>query len=108
MNGRAVFNFSMTTVPPQIKNLIEESGLETDEIDLFILHQGSKYIIDMLTQRLELDATKVPTNLSEIGNTVSSSIPLILEHHLDTSEQNILISGFGVGLSWASALLCRC
>ncbi len=108
MNGRAVFNFSMTTVPPQIKNLIEESGLETDEIDLFVLHQGSKYIIDMLTQRLELDATKVPTNLSEIGNTVSSSIPLILEHHLDTSEQNILISGFGVGLSWASALLCRC
>ncbi len=108
MKGRAVFNFSMTAVPPQIKKLAEESGLELDEIDLFVLHQGSKYILDKLTTRLDVDPAKVPSNLSEIGNTVSSSIPLILENHLDTSEKNILISGFGVGLSWASALLCRC
>lgn len=108
MNGRAVFNFSMTAVPPQIRKLVEESELGLDEIDLFVLHQGSKYIVDMLSKRLELDATRVPSNISDIGNTVSSSIPLILEDHLETSEKNILISGFGVGLSWASALLCRC
>lgn len=107
MNGRSVFNFSMTAVPPQIRKLVEESELGLDEIDLFVLHQGSKYIIDMMTKRLEVDAAKVPSNLLHTGNTVSSSIPLILEQYLDTSEKNILISGFGVGLSWASALLCR-
>jgi 3-oxoacyl-[acyl-carrier-protein] synthase III len=108
MNGRSVFNFSMTVVPPQIKKITEESGLGLDELDLLVLHQGSKYIIDMLTKRLGVDPAKVPSNISDMGNTVSSSIPLILENHLDTSEMNILISGFGVGLSWASALLCRC
>lgn len=108
MNGRSVFNFSMTVVPPQIKKIAEESGLGLDEIDLLVLHQGSKYIIDMLTKRLGVDPARVPSNISGMGNTVSSSIPLILENHLDTSEKNILISGFGVGLSWATAHLHRC
>jgi len=108
MNGRAIFNFSMTAVPPQIRALLAEEGLAMEEIDRFVLHQGSKYLLDTLGARLGLPAERVPTNLEEVGNTVSSSIPLLLERDLhDASCRRILICGFGVGLSWATAILER-
>jgi 3-oxoacyl-[acyl-carrier-protein] synthase-3 len=108
MNGREVFNFSISAVPIQIKELVKSTGHTFDDIDLFVLHQGSKYMINIMTRRLNLDPQKVPINLAETGNTVSSSIPLILEDYLLREEyKNILISGFGVGLSWASSILTR-
>jgi len=106
MNGRDVFNFSATTVPAQIKDLLLVADLKFDDIDLYILHQGSKYIVDTLTRRLGLPMDKVPLAIGETGNTISSSIPLILRHHLVPGHRRrLLISGFGVGLSYASAIL---
>tara|TARA_B100001123_G_C15344974_1_gene1036564 strand:- start:579 stop:1502 length:924 start_codon:yes stop_codon:yes gene_type:complete len=108
MNGRAVFNFTVTAVPPQVQEVLQAAGYQLTDIDLFVFHQGSKFIVDQLTQRLKLPVEKVPTNLSDIGNTVSSSIPLLLEDYLPAAKiQRVLISGFGVGLSWASAVLER-
>jgi 3-oxoacyl-[acyl-carrier-protein] synthase-3 len=108
MNGRAVFNFSMTSVPPQINRLVADSGRTWDDIDLVLLHQGSKYIVDVMTRRLQVDPARVPSNLAELGNTISSSIPLLLQEHMaDAGVNTIVISGFGVGLSWASAILRR-
>lgn len=106
MNGRDVFNFSATTVPAQVKDLLGSAALTVGDIDLFVLHQGSKYIVDTVTRRLSLPPEKVPIMIGDTGNTVSSSIPLVLRHHLDPSRyKRILISGFGVGLSFASAIL---
>jgi 3-oxoacyl-[acyl-carrier-protein] synthase-3 len=106
MNGREVYNFAMTVVPRQIRALLEKRSLTLDDLDLVILHQGSRYIVEKLRERLQLPAEKVPVHLSGIGNTVSSSIPLTLEAALrNTSARRILISGFGVGLSCATALL---
>ena len=108
MKGRAVFNFSLISVPPQIREVVQLAGCELDDIDLFVLHQGSKFLVDQLTRRLRLDPGKVPSNLAQVGNTVSSSIPLILEEYVaEPAVKNIVISGFGVGLSWASAVLTR-
>jgi 3-oxoacyl-[acyl-carrier-protein] synthase-3 len=108
MDGRAVFNFSAVEVPVQVRKILETNGLTLQEIDLFLFHQGSKYIIDTITKRLGISVDKVPTNLKNIGNTVSSSIPLLLNEYLyDEKAKNILLSGFGVGLSWASGLLKR-
>jgi 3-oxoacyl-[acyl-carrier-protein] synthase III len=108
MNGRAVFDFSMTAVPPQVEQLLAQTGYTVDDLDLILLHQGSKFIVDQLTRRLKLPTQKVPSNLAQVGNTVSSSIPLLLEQHIDEPATRIvLISGFGVGLSWASAILVR-
>lgn len=106
MNGRDVFNFAMTTVPKQIHALLQRHNLTLDEVDRVVLHQGSRYIVDKLRERLKLPAEKVPVHLSGIGNTVSSAIPLTLESTLNnSSDQRILLSGFGVGLSYATALL---
>jgi 3-oxoacyl-[acyl-carrier-protein] synthase-3 len=108
MNGRAVFNFSATRVPQQVAELLEACGLRNEDVDLFLFHQGSKYILDTLQKRMKLDPEKVPSNLREQGNTVSSSIPMLLENYVgDNRFRTIVLSGFGVGLSWASCLIRR-
>ena len=108
MNGRAVFNFSATEVPPQVNTLLEDAHLRVEDVDLFLFHQGSRFIVEQLIKRLNLPAVKVPVNLAEQGNTVSSSLPLLLQRHMqDPRLRRVLLSGFGVGLSWASCLLTR-
>ena len=108
MNGRAVFNFSATAVPGQVAQLLARAGVAAGDVDLFLFHQGSRYIVDTLARRLALPAAKVPCNLAEQGNTVSSSIPLLFERYIDDpAVRRVLMSGFGVGLSWASCLLER-
>lgn len=106
MNGRAVFNFTATTVPKHIKELLEKKELDDSQIDKYILHQGSKYIVDTIRKRLGVDEAKVPFHMLEYGNTISSSIPMILEDELEKPQnQRMVLSGFGVGLSWASAII---
>ncbi len=108
MNGRAVFNFTATTIPKHILELLEKNSLEDKDIDKYILHQGSKYIVDTIRKRLKVDEFKVSFDMYDYGNTVSSSIPIILEKEmLNTNNRRFLISGFGVGLSWASAIIER-
>lgn len=108
MNGRAVFNFTVKYVPDDILLVTRKNGLRIEDIDRFVLHQGSKYIIDTITRKLELDKSKVEFDMYGYGNTVSSSIPIILEKGMTRkADRNILICGFGVGLSWASTILTR-
>lgn len=106
MNGRAVFNFTATTVPKHIQALLQKNNLDDEEIDKYILHQGSKYIVDTIRKRLKVSGDKVPFDMYEYGNTISSSIPIILEDEIKNSEnKKMVISGFGVGLSWGSAII---
>lgn len=108
MNGRAIFNFAAKYVPKDINYLMEINDEDIENIDLFLLHQGSKYIVDTIRKRLKIDEAKVPFVISDYGNTVSSSLPLILEQHLENKIiEKIVISGFGVGLSWGSVVLFR-
>ncbi|AFJ43283.1 ketoacyl-ACP synthase III [Francisella orientalis] len=107
MNGRAVFTFTATMIPKHISQLLEKNSYTDKDIDKYILHQGSKYIVDTIGKRLKVDESKIVFDMSDYGNTVSSSIPIILEKELDRSSNRFVISGFGVGLSWASAILER-
>jgi len=104
MNGRAVFNFALMDVPKQIKSLLELEALSVTDIDLFLLHQGSRFMLENTIKRAGIPADRAPIELSQTGNTVSSSIPILLEKRLDDMPGVILMSGFGVGLSWASAI----
>lgn len=108
MNGRAVFNFTATTIPKHIQTLLQKNGIEDKDIDKYILHQGSKYIVDTIRKRLKVDEAKVPFDMYEYGNTISSSIPVILEKEMQNKNNiRLVISGFGVGLSWGSAIIER-
>jgi 3-oxoacyl-[acyl-carrier-protein] synthase III len=109
MNGRQVFNFALLKVPQHLGALLEASGLNADDIDAYCIHQGSAAIVDAVARRFEEDKPeKFVKDMVETGNTVSSSIALLLEKHLmDSSWKRVAISGFGVGLSWGSAILYR-
>ena len=108
MNGRQVFNFALLKVPAHLHELLNESDLAADEIDAFCIHQGSAAIVDAVARRFEGEPEKFIKDMVETGNTVSSSIPLLLEKHvIDSDWQRIALSGFGVGLSWGSAIIYR-
>lgn len=107
MDGRGVFNFAATTIPADVKAVIADAGMSLDEIDRFILHQGSRFIVKAIADRLRQPPEKFPVEIEHCGNTVSSTIPLIAEGLLHNhSVKNVVLSGFGVGLSWGSCV-CR-
>ncbi len=108
MNGRAVFNFSASVIPGDIKEALKLNGMKINEIDYFLIHPGSKYIVDFIKKRLQLPDAKTPFKAQLYGNTVSSSVPLMLTDLLaDPLAGKVLISGFGVGLSWSTTVLYR-
>jgi 3-oxoacyl-[acyl-carrier-protein] synthase-3 len=109
MNGRQVFNFALVKVPAHLHELLDASGLQSSDIDAFCIHQGSAAIVDAVARRFEEQhPEKFVKDMLETGNTVSSSVPLLLQKHmLDSSWKRVAISGFGVGLSWGSAILYR-
>jgi len=107
MNGRAVFNFAAKTVPGDIRLLAEKNGISLGEIDRFLLHQGSKIIVETIAAKLDIPLSKVPYVIHDYGNTISSTLPLLLKDELEGDAKTIAMSGFGVGLSWSSGLLRR-
>ncbi|MFT4753485.1 MAG: 3-oxoacyl-[acyl-carrier-protein] synthase-3 [Salibacteraceae bacterium] len=108
MNGRSIFNFAARYVPGDVVSVLAKNNCSKEDIDVIIFHQGSKYILDTLIRRTGFAIEKVVNDVKHYGNTVSSSIPMILAKELkNVKNKKILISGFGVGLSWSSSVLTR-
>lgn len=108
MDGRAVFNFVLSRIPESVSRCLKSNALELEDVDYFAFHQGSEYMLKMLAKKIGVPDEKVLTNMAEYGNTVSSTIPLLLEKLLqrdDLSGKKVLICGFGVGLSWAATIV---
>jgi len=109
MDGMGVLSFVNSKVPGQIHRLLARNQLEVADIELFIFHQASKMALDSLSRALKIPASKVFRNMEEIGNTVSASIPMSLAEARASQRipagSKVVLCGFGVGLSWASALV---
>lgn len=111
MDGGEVFNFSIQTEPQAVRELLAFAGVELDEVDYFVFHQANRYILTNISKRLKLDLAKVPmATVETYGNQSSASIPCALCGELGqvlrgAARQRVLLSGFGVGLSWGSALV---
>jgi 3-oxoacyl-[acyl-carrier-protein] synthase III len=105
MNGREVFRFAITTVPKTVAQLMEKGGLAKDSVDYLVLHQANRYMIEELTRKMQWPAEKVPMHFDHLGNTVSSTIPFVLEQMVAdgrlTPGKKVMLIGFGVGYSWA-------
>ena len=106
MNGRAVFQFSAKEVPDSIRRTLALNGLTLDSIDRFVLHQGSKAIIDAVGKRLGIE-DRTGFTAESFGNTVSSSVPIAFARDVKAEDRRVVVSGFGVGLSWATTVLER-
>jgi len=108
MNGRAVFAFTVRVIPKNIIKMLLKNNLSLENIDKFLLHQGSLHIINSIADNLGVPRKKCPFYSAEYGNTVSSSVPMILENEFNNQEMKVaVLSGFGVGLSWASTTIFR-
>ena len=108
MNGRAVFTFTVRKIPNNILEMLKINNLAIENIEKFILHQGSLHIVNSVADNLGVPRSKCPFYSAQYGNTVSSSIPMILNHEFNNQDLKIaVLSGFGVGLSWASTYILR-
>lgn len=109
MNGPEVFNFALQTVPRAMDQLLGKTGHQMDDIDYFIFHQANRFMLDRLRDKLKIPSDKFWIDMEMCGNTVSSTIPIALEGALKQGAikagDNVAIIGFGVGYSWAGAML---
>lgn len=109
MNGIDIFNFAATQVLPSVLNLLKNNDLRTDDIDYFFFHQANKIINEHLGKMLKIEKEKAPSTLHLYGNTSAASIPLTMVatslEPLSQGTHRLLLSGFGVGLSWGNAIL---
>jgi 3-oxoacyl-[acyl-carrier-protein] synthase-3 len=109
MNGFGVWKFIASTVPKQIKEILKKNKYTPEDIDLCIFHQASKMTIDSLVKALKISEKKVFNNIANVGNLVSASIPVAIKDAEDAGKLKrgdlILLSGFGVGLSWGTIIM---
>lgn len=109
LDGPAVLSFSTLRVPVAVNELLHFAGKSVDDVDYFVFHQANRMINETIRKKLSLPSEKVPSTLHDFGNTSGASIPITMTARIrDALEQppkKILLSGFGVGLSWGTCLL---
>lgn len=109
MNGADVLMFTMNTVPKTVEALLKKAGVTKEQVDLYIFHQASRSVLDNIARHLNLPNEKVFRGFSEIGNTISASIPIAIKQAEEQGYllpgQKVMLVGFGVGYSWGSCLL---
>lgn len=108
MNGIDVFNFTLRVVPRSIKELLEKTETTILDYGSIVFHQANKFMIEFFAKKLKYDMANVPISLDKFGNTSSATIPLTIVSELkswESTNKKIIISGFGAGLSWATASL---
>ena len=109
MDGQEVYKFAVTTVPASIKKVVGEAGLTIEDIDCFALHQANIRIIQSVAKRLKAPEEKFPTSLDHCGNVSAASVPILLDEinrkGILKPGMKIVLSGFGGGLTWGSAVL---
>lgn len=109
MNGTNIFLFAVKKVPVLINDILEKNKLSKDDIDLYIFHQASFFILDVIRKKMKLPIEKVFINVQDYGNSVSSSIPLAI---YDAQKKGVLkkgmkivLAGFGIGNSWGATII---
>ncbi len=109
MNGSEIFNFTLEAVPPLLKEVLSKNNLVAEDIDKFVFHQANKFMLDTLRKVCALPKDRFYVDLENVGNTVSSTIPIALKRCIERNElcgcRNLLIAGFGVGYSWGGTVL---
>ena len=110
MKGEDVFNFVQLEVPPLIESLLEKAAVTKEEIDYYLFHQPNRFMLQKLADKMEIPQDKMPSNIVEnFGNASGVTIPTNIAYNLGDKladkEYQVCLSGYGVGLTWASMLM---
>ena len=109
MEGRTVFKWAVNLLADSVRQVLASAGITIDDVSLLVLHQANRRIVELAAEHLGIAPEKVVVNLDRYGNTSAASIPLALDevHRAGRIRRGdpILLSGFGAGLAWGTALL---
>ena len=109
MDGREVFAFAVRQVPEAIREAVGKAGIGVEDVDLFVLHQANRRILEGIAKRLSVDMERFPMNLDRVGNTSSAAIPLLLDELRHNGRivpgMTLVLSGFGAGLTYGACVL---
>lgn len=108
MKGGDVFNFVIKEIPEDFGRIMSFSGENISDIDYFIFHQANNFINSYLAQKLRLDKSRIPSTIPKFGNVSSVSVPLTIISELKgklEGKRKLLLSAFGVGMTWAHAII---
>ena len=105
MDGPSLLSFTVGAIPKIIDEMLGDAGLSSDEVQYYLMHQATRKMLEQLQSACKVEAEKIPIRIKDIGNTVSCTIPILIndmrsEGNLSPDQQNLLV-GFGVGWSWA-------
>ena len=108
MDGPSLISFTVDAIPRLVDEILSKHELSKDDIGVFLMHQATWKMLDQLRARMDIDAGRLPVELSQVGNTVSCTIPILIDQMRqkpgwDTEKPHMMV-GFGVGLSWAGCL----
>jgi 3-oxoacyl-[acyl-carrier-protein] synthase-3 len=108
MDGPSLISFSVAAVPKLIDDILAAAQIGREQVELYLLHQATRKLLEQLQQRLGLTEDQMPMLLERCGNTVSSTLPILIDHlrqggRLRPGVRSLLI-GFGVGWSWAGCV----
>ena len=107
MDGQSIFDFTANVVPEMVEQTLKRNAILMEDISLFVFHQANKYMINYLRKLMEIDKERFYVFMEDVGNTVSSTIPVAL---YAANEENklhgkVLLAGFGVGLSYGAVIV---
>lgn len=109
LDGPSVLSFSTQRVPPAVLRTLEYASVEKEAIDYFVFHQANRMINETIRKKLALSVEKVPSTLADYGNTSGATLPVTmtarLHETLSAGKHKLLLSGFGIGLSWGTCIL---
>ena len=107
MDGGEIFEFTSKAVSVLVKDVLQKNNLQQENIDLFVFHQANKFMINFLRKQIDIDKDKFYVFMENVGNTVSSTIPIALNEAQKEKvlKGNVLLAGFGVGYSWGATIL---
>ena len=109
MNGEQVFNFTIDRVPQLVDETLQRNKLTKEDIDYYVFHQANKFMLNTIRKVCVLPKDKFYINLEETGNTVSSTVLIGLKQCLEAGTivagMKVMVTGFGVGLSWGGTIL---
>lgn len=109
MDGGGIFNFTLDAVPAMIADLLAKNSMAQEEIDWYVFHQANKFMLNTIRKVCALPKDKFYINLEETGNTVSSTVMIGLKQCMESGMihqgMQVMVAGFGVGLSWGGTIL---
>lgn len=109
MNGSAVMNFALDAVPETLNEILRKAGLSKSDIDYYVFHQANRMMLEYLRDKCGLQDMPYWNDVTDYGNTVSSSVPVALADMIRANSgirlERVMIIGFGVGFSWGGCVI---